>query len=505
MTRSTKSATPKHVPTKAVQLAINDGNVRLVAKWIEGGGVVDEWMKAKDGGGRIIMSTPLMVASSASQLPVVELLLERGASVDLQTSRRVTALMYAAYGGDAAIVRRLLRAGAQVGLRSLSGDTARMLADNQGNHECVRAFREHVEAAVAAQLKKADAEACAPAVLESVDEGSARGRSPPKQQLAIAVNEGDAVSVEAWLDSGGQVDCGWRVSTPTQNVREVTPLMLACGNGHMQLVDLLLERGANVNLQDSSGVTALINAAYNGNATVVRRLLRAGAQIGQRTQNGHTAPVLAQKYSECARVLREHEEAVAAESREHESAMVAEKRARRKDKKRAAKTAAQAAKADKAAAVTAAAEAARLEHEETVRRHEEREAAERARTKAAEDAKRAHVAAQRQAKAQAPPKPLTPTSQPAAPKAKAERVARRNEVADLEHQVHINPEQRAIRAAAFKSRQVVVKEGADIKKAHAQAKALKEASARASAKAEAACHVVPSAPTMSDMMAGKLG
>ena len=47
-----------------------------------------------------------------------------------------------------------------------------------------------------------------------------------------------------------------------------------------------------------------------------------------------------------------------------------------------------------------------------------------------------------------------------------------------------------------------MKEEADFKKARAQAKALKEASARVSASVEAARHVVPSAPTLSDMMAG---
>ena len=69
----------------------------------------------------------------------------------------------------------------------------------------------------------------------------------------------------------------------------------------------------------------------------------------------------------------------------------------------------------------AVAEAARLQHEETVRRHDEREAAERAEAKAAEEAKRTRVAAQQLAKAQATPKPLAPASQQV-PKAKSERV-----------------------------------------------------------------------------------
>ena len=67
--------------------------------------------------------------------------------------------------------------------------------------------------------------------------------------------------------------------------------------------------------------------------------------------------------------------------------------------------------------------------------------------------------------------------------------------------MHTNPDQKGFRAAAFESRQVVTKEDAAAKKTRAQAKALKEASVRVSAEAEAVRHVVP---TMGDMVAGKL-
>ena len=58
---------------------------------------------------------------------------------------------------------------------------------------------------------------------------------------------------------------------------------------------------------------------------------------------------------------------------------------------------------------------------------------------------------------------------------------------------------------AFEAHQVVAKEDAAIKKARGHAKALKVTLARASAEVEAAHHMVPSAPTMSGMMAGVLG
>ena len=62
----------------------------------------------------------------ADKEEVVEQLLQRGASVDLQdSSSGDTALMAAVVQGHPAIVRRLLQAGAQLGLRNCFGENFR--------------------------------------------------------------------------------------------------------------------------------------------------------------------------------------------------------------------------------------------------------------------------------------------------------------------------------------------------------------------------------------------
>lgn len=71
------------------------------------------------------------------------------------------------------------------------------------------------------------------------------------------------------LDRGAQVDYGADRGVPT-------PLMLAAINGGPQMVQLLLDRGADVNAE-AAGSTALTEAVRQGRAQVVALLLDAGA------------------------------------------------------------------------------------------------------------------------------------------------------------------------------------------------------------------------------------
>ena len=58
-----------------------------------------------------------------------------------------------------------------------------------------------------------------------------------------------------------------------------TPLHLAALQGHMQLVKLLENSGANVNASDEHGMTPLHKAAVQGHADTVAELLAHGAHI----------------------------------------------------------------------------------------------------------------------------------------------------------------------------------------------------------------------------------
>ncbi|CAE7871385.1 unnamed protein product, partial [Symbiodinium microadriaticum] len=68
-----------------------------------------------------------------------------------------------------------------------------------------------------------------------------------------------------------------------------SPLMSASSLGRLDVVKLLLEAKAQVDLTDGSGATALIYAAINGHAGVLQFLMESGAQLGKSDHHGWTS------------------------------------------------------------------------------------------------------------------------------------------------------------------------------------------------------------------------
>ncbi|XP_070176862.1 ankyrin repeat and death domain-containing protein 1A-like isoform X1 [Littorina saxatilis] len=83
---------------------------------------------------------------------------------------------------------------------------------------------------------------------------------------------------------------------------ERTALHLAAEAGHLQVVDKLLSKGAQVAKKDKSGATAVHLAAEKGHGHVVRCLLLVGVEVDDRDVEGRTALHLAAEHG--------HQEAV---------------------------------------------------------------------------------------------------------------------------------------------------------------------------------------------------
>lgn len=101
------------------------------------------------------------------------------------------------------------------------------------------------------------------------------------QNLFSYVEEENLAAVKAHLDKFKEVD--------GRSDNGQTPLMLASEQGSLEIVQELIRRGANVNLDDVDCWSALISAAKEGHVDVVNELLENSAYIEHRDMGGWTA------------------------------------------------------------------------------------------------------------------------------------------------------------------------------------------------------------------------
>ena len=108
---------------------------------------------------------------------------------------------------------------------------------------------------------------------------SAPGGEVPNNVLKAA-EDGRVGPVRSWLNDGGKADT--LAELPSEVSGRPVPctlLMIAAQHGHAQIVELLLKRGADINLQNSLGLTALNAAAYYGRERMVNLLLQQRLQV----------------------------------------------------------------------------------------------------------------------------------------------------------------------------------------------------------------------------------
>ncbi|KAK5852509.1 hypothetical protein PBY51_006363 [Eleginops maclovinus] len=101
------------------------------------------------------------------------------------------------------------------------------------------------------------------------------------QNLFSYVEEENLSALKSHLDRFKEVD--------GRSDNGQTPLMLAAEQGSLEIVQELVRRGANVNLDDVDCWSALISAAKEGHLEVVKELLENSAYIEHRDMGGWTA------------------------------------------------------------------------------------------------------------------------------------------------------------------------------------------------------------------------
>lgn len=104
------------------------------------------------------------------------------------------------------------------------------------------------------------------------------------------------------------LDKGANPNTASNNQFKVAPIHSACAISTIDMVELLIKHGANVNAKQMQGVTPLHSAAHNGQTKLSKLLIDNGADINAKMDNGQTPLFMANEknFQETAELLIKH-------------------------------------------------------------------------------------------------------------------------------------------------------------------------------------------------------
>jgi uncharacterized protein len=279
-----------------MSLAAEVGNTDMLALLLEAGAHVDS--PNPDG------QTALLAVARTGNVKAAELLLSRGATVDAKEKwGGQTPLMWASARRHPAMMELLISKGADVNARSIDRDYQRHIQaegrpkslDSGGLTPLMYAARENCMACVdvllahEADINLADPDSVSPLLVAIMNANWDLAKRLITAGADVSQWDiyGEAPLITA-IDLRNRID-GGRASIDPMNTTK-----------GIEIVQLLLERGANPNMQlffkpanarggvMTRGATPLIRAAFNGDADVVKLLLEHGADATLATADRQT-------------------------------------------------------------------------------------------------------------------------------------------------------------------------------------------------------------------------
>lgn len=235
-------------------------------------------------------STALMLAAARGNLPLVELLLARGADLGARNRQGESALVFGADSGNFDVVSRLLAAGAEVDALSCEGESAmHAAAANAGPEMLELLYRyggdigrrdQNDWTPLLAALRNNR-----PATVHRLIELGADFRRPCSDgytSLMAAARGACSEFLEPLVEGGVDINARWAET-------DHDALMIAAEKGLLAVVNKLLELGADPLAVNRDGETACSLARQAGHEAVWRRLAELGADPGPPPEAGQGA------------------------------------------------------------------------------------------------------------------------------------------------------------------------------------------------------------------------
>ncbi|GIY72668.1 transient receptor potential cation channel subfamily A member 1 homolog [Caerostris darwini] len=194
--------------------------------------------------------TPLHKAAAYNASDVIDFLLKNGANLESHDNSHFTPLLIAVAEGHVDAIKTLLKYKAKINV-----------LDNMDRSVIFWASQENHKKSLLTLLKQEYS-------ADLVNRCDHYDNSP----LHIAALKGFLEVSEVLLNCGAEIE--------RKNEHEQTPLHLAAKNGHVDIVQLLIKKSKTiVNAEDENANTPLHHAAMSGHYSMVSVLLHAGANI----------------------------------------------------------------------------------------------------------------------------------------------------------------------------------------------------------------------------------
>ncbi len=256
-----------------VWAAAGRGDLAAIRRELQSGVLVDARMDGE--------LTPLHVACLYGRLDAAELLLAEGADVSLTDHEGNAALHIASFLGHEDLVRALLLADAEPTLRNELGFSSSDLVAIEWGDGLEEYYR-RLEGELHTALDVRRIQAVRPTILALLTEASRSANGgPPTVGVHQAVVLGNVRAVRQHVAAGTDLNAA-------EDLGGSTPLMLAAIYGHGEIARVLVDAGADLELENKSGDTVLYQASFFCRPEIVELLLRAGADPSRANSRGLT-------------------------------------------------------------------------------------------------------------------------------------------------------------------------------------------------------------------------